>query len=75
MEAEQKAKELVDKMKLCLFSDGDYDAKQCASLHVNEILKSGLLVSQPDINKKNNVKPNSSHKEYWQELKNEILKL
>ena len=35
----EKAKELVDKMKLCLFSDGDYDAKQCALIAVDEIIE------------------------------------
>jgi hypothetical protein len=57
----EKAEELVDKMKLCLFSDGYYDAKQCALIAVDEIIK---------------VSTNSQNSEnYWRQVKQEIVNL
>jgi hypothetical protein len=80
MEVKQKAKELVEKCyskynnirKDKVYSQ---EQKRMANLIVDEILNLGLLVSQPSINKNNNMKPNSSHKEYWQEVKREINNL
>jgi hypothetical protein len=66
MTPKEKAKELFEKMKLCLFSDGDYDAKQCALIAVEEILNAidwhEFEVPNKEIT-------------YWQEVKNEIEKL
>jgi len=62
MKPKEKAEELVDKMKLCLFSDGYYDAKQCALIAVDEILNVGFM----DTN---------DLYDYWQEVKQEIEKL
>ena len=59
MKPKEKAEELVDKMKLCLFSDGYYDAKQCALIAVDEILNVGFM----DTN---------DLYDYWQEVKQEI---
>ena len=39
MKAKQKALELRDKMKSCLFSDGLQDAKQCALIAVDELIE------------------------------------
>ncbi len=71
----EKAKELVDKMKLFLFSDGDYDAKQCALIAVDEILNLGILMTQLNLEKANKIVPNNSQKEYWKKVKKEIKKL
>lgn len=60
MTQKEKAKELVGKMKNCLFSDGLYDAKQCATICVDEILS---ICTQ------------SKFRIYWSEVKLEIEKL
>lgn len=65
----EKAKELVDEMKSNLFSDGEYDAKQCALVAVDEIRKAvlqysyavGYGIRSEDV--------------FWQEVKQEIEKL
>jgi|688.fasta_scaffold1743616_2 hypothetical protein len=64
MTTKDKAKDLVDKMKLCLFSDGDYDAKQCALIAVDEMLY--LLW---------HTHKNETEYRYYQEVKQEIEKL
>ncbi len=43
IEYENKARELRDKMKNCLYSDGEYDAKKCAMIAVDEILENNLM--------------------------------
>ena len=67
MTPKEKAKELVDEMKSNLFSDEEYDAKQCALIGVNEILK--LRKGYFDCT--NPMQDES----YWQEVKQEIEKL
>lgn len=66
--AVEEAKELVDKMKSNLFSDGYDDAKKCALVAVNKILKKEsercLFYKIPN-----------TIIEYWQQVKNEIEKL
>ena len=61
--AKEKAIELQLKMKNCLFSDGFKDAKECALIAVDEILKAGPY------------KPTGSMKEFWQEVKQELNNL
>jgi len=39
MTPKEKARELRDKMKSCLFSDGLEDAKRCALIVVEEMIK------------------------------------
>jgi len=61
----EKAKELFYKMKLCLFSDGYYDAKQCSLIAVDEVIILQNQYNHGSINPSN----------YWNEVKNEIEKL
>ena len=63
MTTKDKAKDLVDKMKLCLFSDGDYDAKQCALIAVDELIK------------ETSFEVTNIRQRYYQEVKQEIEKL
>ena len=67
MTAVEKAKELFDKMKSSLFSDGEYDAKQCALIAVDEILETSP--------KEWTGFEYESKLEFWQEVKQELLKL
>lgn len=67
MTPKEKAKELFDEMKSSLFSDGEYDAKQCALIGVNEIIK--LRKGYFDC-----INP-MQDESYWQEVKKEIEKL
>ena len=62
MSPKEKALYLQHKMKDCLYSDGLVDAKQCASICVEEIL---------NLYKDNWNIDNS----YWNEVKEELLKL
>ena len=62
MTSKEKALDLQHRMKDCLYSDGLVDAKQCASICVEEILK---------LYKDNWNIANS----YWKEVKEELLKL
>jgi len=72
MTPKEKAEELIKKMKLCLFSDGYYDAKQCALIAVDEIIKITCL---KDLNYKKYINDNSEFISYWKEVKTEIEKL
>ena len=65
MTPQEKAKELVDKMKSSLFSDGEYDAKQCALIAVDEILKDKEEIDGMRI----------TNDPYWIEVKQEIENL
>jgi len=68
MTAKAKAKELVDKMKSKMYSDGDYDAKQCALICVNEI-------NDELDNFSNDDGYQFSRVEFYTEVKQEIEKL
>lgn len=57
MTAKERAEFIVQEMQLNLFSDGHYDAKQCALVCVNEILS---ICTQ------------SKFIDYWTEVKREI---
>jgi hypothetical protein len=66
MEAQEKAKELVDKMLYCYQGHIDeYTAKQCALIAVDEILDASMLHFD-DLD---------SYVIYWQQVKQELLKL
>lgn len=39
MTPKEKAEELIEKMHKCMFSDGQYDATQCAIIAVEEIIE------------------------------------
>jgi hypothetical protein len=54
--------------------DFDY-AKQCALKLIEELIKFGMFVKQPIIDKSNKVKPNNSQIEYWQQVKKELENL
>lgn len=70
MTAKEKAKELVSNMKNCLFSDGLYDARQCAIICVDEVIKEILSIEfNYDMDFYSNLLP------YWNEVKLEIEKL
>ena len=68
MNPEQKAKELVESMFDCLYADGMYDAKRCAIVCVDEIIKAQQKVFEimPDVD---------YNDEFWQDVKREIKKL
>jgi hypothetical protein len=66
MEAQEKAKELVDKMLYCYQGHIDeYTAKQCALIAVDEILDASML----------HFDEMSGYVIYWQQVKQELLKL
>lgn len=90
MTPKEKAKELVDKFAMYLRANLRYDeeaneeAKQCALIAVDEILKSNsninVFISSKDVKYKNKAETEvkSDCKEnlkYWQEVKQEIEKL
>ena len=66
MTTQDKAKELVDKM--LLYSEFEYDAKQCALIAVDYI-----ITSNPHSNPFNT--ETYSTMSYWEEVKTEIQKL
>lgn len=69
MEPKLKAKELVEKMQKSLFSDGAYDAKQCALIAVEVALEDAT---------QNTVKHGRgglTNYDYWNEVKTEIESL
>jgi|11_taG_2_1085331.scaffolds.fasta_scaffold66941_2 transcription initiation factor IIE alpha subunit len=66
MTPKEKAEELVSKMQSNLFSDGHYDAKQCAAVVVDEMLSLGELV-EDDLSDKFYI--------YWKEVRKEINNL
>ena len=68
MTAKEKAEELVDKM----YGVTDYQAKQSALIAVDEIIKRTRSVNTMPPNCQ---KIDENTKEYWQEVKQEILKL
>ena len=76
MTPKEKAIELQDKMKSCLFSDGLHDAKQCALIAVDEILELDIIwfdkVLVTDYPK--TYKPHQTI-EFWNEVKIELEKL
>ena len=65
MTSKEKALDLQHRMKDCLYSDGLVDAKQCALICVEEILKAIPMYTG---------KLNPTWK-YWNEVKQELLKL
>jgi hypothetical protein len=74
MTAKEKANELVAKFAMYLRaglmfdSDADEDAKQCALIAVEEIIKSSPTI----IGQMTGIK---SNKKYWQKVKQEIEKI
>ena len=65
MTAKEKAEELVDRYN---YNNKHYlmlDAKQCALIAVNEIIKIKLLWFQKD----------TKELDFWQEVKEELLKM
>ena len=65
MTSKEKALDLQHRMKDCLYSDGLVDAKQCALICVEEILKAIPTYT-------GNLNPNWK---YWNDVKEELLKL
>lgn len=66
---EIKANELIDKMKSKLYSDGLFDAKQCALIAVDEILsniEATILYHKDSIALPIN-------KEYWQNVRSFLV--
>lgn len=70
MTPKEKAKELQQKMKNCLYSDGIYDAKKCASIAVDEIIKLDCLTDEGWLNV-----PQEYKVQYWKEVKQELNEL
>ena len=66
---EIKAKELIHKMKTKLYSDGLYDAKQCALVAVDEILSN--IDATILYNKESIALP--INKEYWQNVRSFLV--
>jgi hypothetical protein len=76
MTPKDKSKELVGKMKLCLFSDGDYDAKQCALIAVDEILNNVMFHwYSPTKEMPKDIVYFVTQKKYYEEVRQEIEKL
>jgi hypothetical protein len=78
MTAKDKAKELVDKMlNQQSYSEDLYDAKQCALITVNEIIKSNphIYIERISIGKDNIYNEYKNNRSYYQEVKTEIEKL
>jgi hypothetical protein len=69
----EKAEELVDRY-YWTFGDGYLGEQhiQCALIAVDELIKFGMFVKQPILDKSNKVKPNNSQIEYWKQVKKEI---
>ena len=63
MNPKEKAVELRDNMKKCLYSDGMYDANKCAMIAVDEILNI------------NSVDKDLFLSDYWYQVKQELKKL
>jgi len=61
--AKDKAEELRNQMKNCLYSDGLYDAKQCALICVNEIIEEFKLMVP---------EPYKQHYKFWENVKEEL---
>jgi hypothetical protein len=64
MTPQEKANELFDKMDMIIYTDQDnwkQQCKQCALIAVDEIIKQSM--------------DNQFSERYWQEVKQEILKL
>lgn len=73
MTPKEKSKELVDKYDNTLtYIESKSKAKQCALIAVDEIIK---IVSSVDTMPPNCQKINEYTKEYWQEVKQEIINL
>lgn len=65
MKPKEKAIWFVAQMKSHLFSDSEYDAKQCALVAVSEIIE------EDDYNNAGNFLPSKRGK-YWEDVKREI---
>ena len=74
MTPQEKAKELVEKMYLVHSNFASeitmYFAKQCALILVDEIIK-----QMPSVYVTHDEEINSGHRQYWQQVKQEIEKL
>jgi hypothetical protein len=76
MEAKEKAKELVNKYDCINFEISAYKnwveaAKQCALIAVEELINSTVDYLYPQ----SKFTRNTLKREYWQEVKQELLKL
>jgi hypothetical protein len=69
MTAFEKARELLDKMDNVV-GGGNYDAKQYALICVDELIESHLLLTTT-----HDREPSIRCKRYWQEVKEELIKL
>lgn len=80
MDAEQKAKELVDKFKIGLFMNGNPNhvidhAKQCAIIACDEIIASDPSSPYGDGFYELHSDRIEEVKQYWEQVKEEINKL
>lgn len=87
MTPKEKTKELVNKYGSIVLGENIYgepftmaqenlqEAKQCALIAVDEILKNGSLINQSELYKANKIKPTPIYKEYWKQVKKEIKNL
>lgn len=66
MTPKEKAKDLVSKMQSNLYSDGHYDAKQCALIAVDEMIEVLDKMDWTFLDQK---------EDYFREVKQEIEKL
>ena len=69
MTSKEKALDLQHRMKDCLYSDGLVDANKCALICVEKILGESKLLEEIY------GQYYSSRTKYWEEVKEELLKL
>ncbi len=70
MKTKQKAEELIDNLRMDNTAEGYRRGVKCALICIDEILDTGSL---QDYNS-SNLQDNSTHRAYWQEVRNEIEK-
>ena len=78
MTPKEKAKQLTEEYRfidLSILTSPEIVYKQCALIAVDELIKFGMFVKQPILDKSNKVKPNNSQIEYWKQVKKEIESL
>ena len=71
MKTKEKALELIESFRMDNTSEGEARAIKCTLICIDEILDTGTL---QDYNC-GYLQDNSTHRAYWQEVRNEIAKL
>jgi hypothetical protein len=71
MKTKQKAEYLIESFRMDNTSEGEARAIKCALICIDEILDTGSL---QDYNS-SNLQDNTTHRSFWQEVRNEIAKL